>query len=544
MRQLAAAVAELLGRHSDLGDDSSRTPGWRDAPPAAPAPTRAARELADGTPVDGPGSLSSALLKRPAQTPDALELVAAAKRTDHAAVRALLDAGIDVNTRYGDGTTALHWAAHRDSLDLVTDLLASGADVGVVDDHGVSPLALASLNASLPIVRALLGAGADANATRSNGETPLMTAARVGSLDVVRSLLAAGANPNATEATLEQTALMLAVAENHTPVARLLLEVGASVSARSTNRFTPLLFAAQQGNIDAASLLLSAGADVNESAPDGIGGNTNARSRFVADTEAAALLVAMDSGHANMALYLLEQGADPNHAGAGRTALHGAVQRKMPRVVAALLDRGADPNLRLEKRLPLVSRRIGQSNGLTPSNIGATPFFLAASFGDLKSMRLLVDGGADPMRRVDDGTTALMVAAGADYVEGADKYGLRWFGENLPLQASALATVEYLLDLGLDINATNDYEQTTLHGAVYLGGTLLVPFLIDRGANIDAVNARGQTPWMIAAEGEYRSGSFYTHKETGEVLEQLGADTTLGEDLGPDFRTIRAARQD
>ena len=475
---------------------------------------------------------------------DPFTLIDAAKRTDLAAVHELLEAGTDVNTRYGDGTTALHWAAHRDALDLVISLLAAGADAGASDDHGVTPLALACLNGNLSIVETLLTAGADANAARTNGESPLMTAARVGSLEVVRRLLAAGADPNTTEATLGQTALMFAVANHQTAVARTLLEIGASPSTRSKDRFTPLLFAAQQGNLEAAALLLSAGADVNEAAPDGIGGNTNARSRFVPDTEATTLLVAIDSGHADLARFLLEQGADPNHAGAGRTALHAAVQRRMPEVVAALLERGAAANVRLERRLPFVSRRIGQSNGLTPSNIGATPFFLAASFGDLETMRLLVEGGADPTLRVDDGTTALLVAAGADYVEGADKYGLRWFGDNLALQESALETVKYLLDLGLDINATNQYEQTTLHAAVYLGGTLLVPYLVEQGANIDAINQRGQTPWMIAAEGEYRSGSFYTHKETGDILEQLGADTTLGEDLGQDFRKILAARSE
>ena len=159
-------------------------------------------------------------------------------------------------------------------------------------------------------------------------------------------------------------------------------------------------------------------------------------------------------------------------------------------------------------------------------------------------MRLLVEGGADPTLTTDDGTTALMVAAGADYVEGADKYGRRWFGDNLALQESALEAVEYILDLGLDINAVNDDAQTALHGAVYLGGTLLVPLLMERGADIDAINDRGQTPWMIAAEGEYRAGSFYTHKETGDLLEELGADSTLGEDLGRQFRRILDARQD
>ena len=475
---------------------------------------------------------------------DGLELIAAARRADGAEVRALLANGVDVNTRYGDGTTALHWATHRDADALVTLLLAAGAEVNAADDHGVTPLSLACLNGNAAAVEQLLAAGADANRARSNGETPLMTGARVGNVDVVRLLLAAGADPNVTEATLEQTALMLAIAENHTPVARVLLEVGTSVSPRSTNRFTPLLFAAQQGNIEAARLLLSAGADVDESAPDGIGGNTNAGTRFVANTDAAALLVAIDSGHADMARFLLDRGADPNHGGAGRTALHAAVQRAMPDLVAALLEHGADPDARLEKRLPFVSRRITQDNGLTPSNTGATPFFLAASFGDLESMRILVEGGADPTARVDDGTTALMVAAGADYVDGADKYGRRWFGDNLPLQESALETITYLLDQGLDINAANDNDQTTLHGAVYLGGSMLVPFLVERGADIDAINARGQTPWMIASQGEYRSGSFYTQKETGEILERLGADSTLGEDLGKNFKRVLASRED
>ena len=485
-------------------------------------------------------ALSAALHAQPAFGPP--DLVEAAKRSDRAAVGALLAAGADPGATWGDGATALHWAAHRDAPAVVADLLAAGADPDAADDHGVTPLALACLNGSLPVVDALLTAGADPNAARSNGETPLMTAARVGSLDAARSLLAAGADPDAAEAALGQTALMLAVAENHTPLARLLLETGADVSARSRNRFTPLLFAAQQGNLEAADLLLSAGADVNESAPDGIGGNTNARARFVPDTDAAALLVAIDSGHAELARFLLARGADPDRDGAGRTALHAAVQRKMPEVVAALLAHGADPDPRLTKRLPFVSRRIQQNNGMTPSNLGATPFFLAASYNDVESMKILVEGGADPTLRTDDRTTALMVAAGGDYVEGADKYGVRWFGDNLPLQQSALEAVKYLLGLGLDVNAVNVHDQTTLHGAVYLGGTLLVPYLVEQGAKIDVLNVRGQTPWMIAAEGEYRSGSFYTHKETGEVLKQLGADTALGEDLGPNFREVLAAR--
>ena len=295
---------------------------------------------------------------------------------------------------------------------------------------------------------------------------------------------------------------MWAVAENHTQAAAVLLEVGGGATTRSANGFTPLLFAAQQGNVEVARLLLAAGAGVEESAPEGIGGDTNARVLLRDGTDASALLVAIDSGHADMARFLVERGADPNHDGAGRTPLHSAVQWELPEVVAALLAAGADPNARLQKPLPLVSRRIRQDNGLTPTTSGATPFLLAASFGDVESMRILVDAGADPFLTTDDGTTALMVAAGGDYVEGADKYGRRSYPAYYEtLQRRALAATKLCLELGLDINAVNDFGQTPLHGAVYMGGTVIAPYLVEQGANLDVVNGRGQTPWMIAAKG-------------------------------------------
>ena len=465
-----------------------------------------------------------------------LPLIEAVRAADRDRVRRLVAEGVDVDAPQGDGATALHWAAHRDLVDVAGLLAGAGADVDAADDHGVTPLALACLNASVAMVDLLLAAGADPDVARTGGVTPLMTAARVGHVGVVRRLLRAGADPAAAEFTRGQTALMWAVAEDHPQVAEVLLETGGGAATRSTNGFTPLLFAAQRGNVDVARLLLAAGADVDEAAPDGIGGDTNARALFRADTEAPALLVAIDSGHAGMARFLIARGAEPDHDGAGRTPLHAATQRAMPDVVRALLAAGAGPNPRLARPLPLVSRRISQDNGLTPTTIGATPFLLAASFGDVEIMRILVEAGADPFLTTDDGTTALMVAAGADYVEGQDKYGRRSYPAYYEtLQRRAFEATKYCLELGLDVNAANDAGQTPLHGAVYMGGTLIAPYLVEQGAEMDVINLRGQTPWMIAAQGEYRAGSFYRHEETGEVLETLGADTALGFDLGRDF---------
>ena len=470
-----------------------------------------------------------------AETPR--DLIEAVRVDDLDRVERLITSGVDVSGARGDGTTALHWAVHRENVETSDLLIESGADVNAADDHGVTPLALACLNGSSVMVERLLRAGADAVSARSTGETVLMTAARVGNINVVRQLLTAGADPVASESSRGQTALMWAVAENHTAVARLILETAGGATTRSLNGFSPLLFAAQQGNVDIALMLLAAGADVNESAPDGIGGDTNTQVIFREGTDASALMVAIDSGHSEMARFLIERGADVNPSGAGRTPLHSAVQQQLSDVVQALLSSGADPNVRLEKRMPLLSRSISQDNGLTPTTIGSTPFLLAASYGDVEMMRMLIEAGGDPLLVTEDNTNALMLAAGVDYVEGQDKYGRRSYPAFLPIiQERAYKATMFCLDLGLDVNAANDSGQTALFGAVYMGGTVIAPYLVEQGAEMDVVNLRGQTPWMVAAQGEYRSGSFYTHIETAEVLEELGADATLGFDLGRDFR--------
>lgn len=455
-------------------------------------------------------------------------LVDAAKAKDFAAVRALVKEHSDVNATQGDGATALHWAAHWDDRGAVQFLIAAGARVNTGDDEGVTPLSLACLNASAPVVAVLLKAGANPNLAKLNGETPLMTGSLTGNVDVVKLLLTHSANVNAQEATRGQTALMWAVANNHPDVVRALIDGGADVQARSKNRFTALLFAAQQGNLESVRMLLAAGADVNDTAPDGIAGDTNARAAFKPNTQAGALLVAIDSGHEGMARFLVEHGADVNQHGAGRAPLHSAVQRQMPDLVRLLLARGASPNARLEKPLPLLSRYILQAAGLDPSVIGATPFWMAADFGDVRMMHILVEGGANPLLTTNDKTTPLMAAAGIDFIEGQDRYGRRWFQDStLPLQLAALEAVKYCLELGGDINAVNGNGQTAMHGAAYFGSTLLVQFLFDHGAKMDVMNKLGQTPHFIA-QGIYQAGSFFVRKDTADLLRKLGADPVLG----------------
>src|SRR5206468_2815430 len=142
--------------------------------------------------------------------------------------------------------------------------------------------------------------------------------------------LAGGADVNAKEPAQNQTALMWAAAEHHPAVVRTLIEAKADVQARTKGGFTALHFAAREGDIESARLLLEAGMSINiRSQPDGFPGSegTQAARRANSATtseSATPLLVATMRGQVPAALFLLEQGADPNIGDAGLTALHWA----------------------------------------------------------------------------------------------------------------------------------------------------------------------------------------------------------------------------
>jgi uncharacterized protein len=155
----------------------------------------------------------------------------AAMQGDRDAVHSLLAQKVDVNAPQGDGTTALHWAAYKDDVEMAKMLLAAGASVKAVTRIGaITPLFMASKNGSAPMIDILLKAGADSHATDEHGTTALMTAAASGSTDAVRMLIQHGADVNAKEGTHGQTALMFAAALNRDAAIKMLLEHGADPS--------------------------------------------------------------------------------------------------------------------------------------------------------------------------------------------------------------------------------------------------------------------------------------------------------------------------
>lgn len=401
---------------------------------------------------------------RPSLSADGNELrvIEAVRRRDQKAFDTLLSAKANVNAAQPDGATALAWAVHLGQREMAHALIKAGANVNAADEHGETPLTLASANGDGVLVQELLAAGAKADAARWNGETPLLLAAGAGSLEGVKALVARGVDVNAAEPRLGQTALMWAAAEGHSDVVRGLVEAGAKVDAVSKSGFTPLLFAAVKGDVPSIELLLDAGADPNYSLPSG----------------GKPLMVAIAYRRTSAGLALLEGGAlaTARNERTGTTPLHVAAQQGDLTMVRALLDRGADPNVRTNRSSAPAGPRFGGFG--RGGGGGQTPLMLAAINDREAVMRALVASGADPSIRAQDGSNLLMMAAGGARID----------------------TVKYAYELDPHVDVVADNKTTIMHAAVGLGGRTqpevcaIVQFLADHGAALDEYDAAGRTP--------------------------------------------------
>jgi ankyrin repeat protein len=427
-----------------------------------------------------------------------MSLVTAAKQGDPAAVQTLLSGPAKKAVAGAEGTAALVWAATRNDLAMADLLLRAGANAKAANEFGATALYAAAEQTDPAMAVKLLAAGADANKPIMSGETPLMVAAKRGNFETVRALLKSGANPNAQETNGGQTALMWALSERQAAVVEELVKHGADVQAGSKTGFTPLMFAAQQGDADSARILLRAGAKPNIAQPK---------------TGLTPLMIASAMVHPQAVDVLLDNGAEANMLDTnGYAPLHRVVrdsdygidlERKgaVLTIVKSLLKHGADPNLRIKQDKEKIAAEIkaganafyGKRTTVTVTEIvlqGATPLLLAAEVNNLDVIKILVEAEADPNIPTEQGTTALMMSAGA----GTDVQRAREPDE----RALAVQTAKYLVEHGADVNTAGQFGWTALHAAAYQGLNDDIEFLVSKGAKIDQMDKFGQTPLSIS----------------------------------------------
>jgi ankyrin repeat protein len=502
----------------------------------------------------------------------------AAQKGDIDLAKTLMYAGANVKaaTRIG-GYTPLLIAAKNGNAAMIETLAAGGADVNSATLNGATALMFASQAGNADAVKVLLTRGADVNAKEKiKGETALMIASAYGRTDVIRALTAKGADLKATTKVMDLAAFNKEEQERFAQFQQQQAAAngrggrgGAPEPPRGGRAFNPnakpgidrqynytelvaywggmapLHFAARQGQIEAAKALLEAGADVNQRA---------------VDDHSTPIIIATLNGNFDLAKMLLENGADPNltqHNGV--TPLYAALNCQwaakalypQPRaqeqqqttyldLMQALLDQGADPNVRLTKKVWYSQYDFDQSG---VDEIGATPFWRAAYSADVDAMKLLVTYGADwniptskgagrprtgdaGERAVQDisglapipvggpGVPPLLAAAGQGYGEG--------FAANHHKFAPGgmLAAVKYLVeDLQVDVNAREHEGNTAIHNAAARGDNEMIEYLISKGADPKIVNRAGQTTVDMANGPVQRISPF---PETIKLLEGMG----------------------
>jgi ankyrin repeat protein len=143
---------------------------------------------------------------------------------------------------------------------------------------------------------------------------------------------------------------------------------------------------------------------------------------------------------------------------------------------------------------------------------------LASLSGDVTTMRLLLQHGADPRTTTFAGTNALMAAAGVNWVVN------QTFTEGEP---ASLEAVKLCFELGLDVNTTNSMGLTAAMGAANRGSDAIIEFLFSKGARLDVKDNAGRTA-LNWAEGVFLATHAPVPKPTSMALIQklLGQSQT------------------
>ena len=231
-----------------------------------------------------------------------------------------------------------------------------------------------------------------------------------------------------------------------------------NVNAPQADGTTALLWAAHWNDVEAVKLLLRAGA------------NAAATNRFGASPLSEAAM----SGHADLVKVLLEAGADAKALSTpdGETVLMSAARSGNVESVRMLLDRGADVNARERYK-------------------GQTALMWAAAERHPPVVKLLLERGADWKIRGFDRETKPPKLSAASAISPIPRGGFTAL--MFAAREGDLESARIMLDAGVDINHGDVDNVTPLVAAIMNKQYTLSTFLIERGADVNIVDAGGRT---------------------------------------------------
>ena len=497
-----------------------------------------------------------------------------------AVVELLLASGANATTVTSTGgVTSLHLAAASGGVAAITALLDNGAEVDAREKAwGQTPLMFAAARDRVDAIRALLAGGADPDVTSKTVDLVADGRLAAEAQRRQRSVMEAFEAGDVRATPTQIQAAVLAGRERYLSgeVPEAEEDPDARPAAIETQGgLTALLHAVRQGYMEAAAALLDGGADIDRvSAGDGTSPLLMATINAQFDLALMLIERGADPDVASRLNGVTPLWATVNAEWQPRTRFpqpqqHGFQQATYLDVMLALLEAGADPDARLTRHpWYMVYSGCGNRNCGLVDTEGATAFWRAAYATDLPAMRLLVEHGADPHiptrapppRRARGGTTAqneeepdvfaALPAAPGLWVAtdlktmGPDPSGLPpykagdpgvypihaasgvGYGEGFAGNAhrhapdSWLATVEYLVELGADVDQRDHNGYNAIHHAAARGDNELILYLVEKGGDVTAVSRRGQTTADMANGPVQRVSPI---PETVALLESLGS---------------------
>ena len=366
--------------------------------------------------------------------------------------------------------------------DIAKLLLEHGAYVHATDreiksalHYAVDSISADDSNPDLSEVNLLLDYGADINTSSSSGETPLYIACSKGLTTTVQRMLKCGAKVDGSK--YKKSPLNIACKMKHKALIDLLLngEADPNIPEETLNSTSySLHIAAADNNIEFLSLLLNHGANVNVVDFSG----NSALHHFMMHIRPNSMI--RGSRQISKRYYevgldiLLKVGADVNIVNSsGETPLYLAVKESLLVAVNKMLSRGGNPNVH---------------------DRGKVPLGVACQKKNVRLIKTLVKGGADPNLTTADSESELTV-----------RYELPLC---IAVQKGNRELAELLLNRGAKVNVLSPRGQSALQLAlekltnVYyyrsmqteLDTILMAKLLLEHSADVNQPTARGSSP--------------------------------------------------
>ena len=420
------------------------------------------------------------------------------KEPTNAAVLACLGTGIDLETRYDSGRTALHRAAaHTKDPAVIEALLNAGADLEALDVNAHSPLVVAVAHNTNPrVIAALLMAGGNPKYLELILESPVT-------------------NPRKLERVLEPAISHIADGGTEVQYHAEMLEFMDKVQAlaRCEGWETEEYF--KIATLDEVTACLDTGVDLDARDDSG----RMPLHRAIAQTDDPSVVGALLGAGANPKA-LDGTGHTPLHFVTGRTASLGMLD--------ALLAAGADPMAR-DGREEIGQLGVGDtfrnSNGAYQDGYGFSGLVGQDVVVEVRSpdfdTYLIVHspsgerftnddyGGTDRSRlslRLDEaGEYQILVSSYPADQSKSGSYSLRIGNRFTPLQLAARnnedsAIVEALLGTGADPKAKDGDGRTAVHHAALNQNPAVIQALLKNGGAARSKDEIGRTPMHYAAQ--------------------------------------------